>query len=385
MRAVPTVRLSAIYFVYFAWIGAFGPYFSLYLQSIGQTAVEIGVLLSLMQFMRIFAPNLWAGIADRRGRRASLLRIAFAASLAVYCGVFVTQSFWGLFITLALVALFTSAAMPLFETLVFAHLEDDLGRYGAIRMWGSVGFIAAVLAVGAILDTQPVDTLLVLQLPMLAASLLIALGLRDPGAIARQGAERSVWPMLRRPEVAALFSACFLMSVAHGPLYTFYSIYLAGHGYSKSTIGLLWSLGVVAEIGVFLMAPRIFTRWSNREVLMFSFACAVVRFALIGWGVDYLVLLAVAQVLHAASFGSYHAAALGLVNRWFAGGQRSRGQALYLSLSFGAGGMLGGMAAGLAWDSAGPAWTFSAASVCAAAGLLLVAWRARSTSAGDRR
>ncbi len=373
MQRVPTLRLSGIYFAYFAWVGAFGPYFSLYLQSIGQSAVEIGVLLSLMQFMRIFAPNLWAGIADRRGRRAALLRLAFAASLIAYCGVFLTQSFWGLFATLALLALFTSAAMPLFETLVFAHLEDDIGRYGPIRMWGSIGFIVAVLAIGEILDRQPVDVLLPLQLPLLAALPLIALGLRDPGSAAPQGAERSVWPMLKRPEVAALLSACFLMSVAHGPLYTFYSIYLADHGYSKTVIGWMWAIGVVAEIGVFLMAPRIFSRWSNRQVLIFSFGCASIRFAVIGWGIDHFALLAAAQVLHAASFGSYHAAALGQVNRWFAGAQRSRGQALYLSLSFGAGGMLGGLAAGLAWDSAGPAWTFSAAALCAAAGLMLVA------------
>jgi len=170
-----------------------------------------------------------------------------------------------------------------------------------------------------------------------------------------------------------LLAACFFMSVAHGPLYTFYSIYLADHGYSKATVGMLWSLGVVAEIGVFLLAPRIFARWSTGAVLVCSFACAVLRFAAIGWGVESLPVLVAAQLLHAGSFGSYHAAALGQVSRWFPGGRRSRGQALYMSLSFGAGGMVGGLGAGLAWDSIGPAWTFTAASVCAALGLILVA------------
>lgn len=385
MHAVPVIRLSVFYFAYFGWVGAFGPYFSLYLQSIGQTAVEIGVLLSQMHLMRVFAPNLWAGLADRRGKRALLLQVALGAWLVAYCGVFLTQSFWGLFLVLALVAFFTSAAMPLFETMVFAHLEDDLGRYGPIRVWGSVGFIASVLVFGAVLDTQPVDMLLVLLLPLLAASLLISLSLKDPRADARHGAGESVWPALRRPEVALLFAACFLMVVAHGPLYTFFSIYMAEYGYSKSTIGLMWSLGVVAEIGVFLMAPRIFSRWSARAVLIFSFACAVLRFLVIGWCVDSLALLAVAQVLHAASFGSYHAAALGMVNGWFPAGQRSRGQALYLSLSFGAGGMVGGMGAGLAWETIGPAWTFTGASMCALAGLALAAWKPKSTSGPPAR
>jgi PPP family 3-phenylpropionic acid transporter len=384
MHAVPYARLAAFYVAYFGFVGAFGPYFSLYLQSIGQTALEIGVLLSLMQFMRIFAPYLWAGVADRSGRRAFLLRIALLASVASYCGVFVTQSFWGLFVTLALLAFCNSAANPLFETLVFSYLRDDLGRYGVLRVWGSVGFIGAVLSVGAVLDAQPVDTLLVLVLPTLAASFLIAIGLDDSPSDARQGAGKPVWPLLRRPEVAALLAACFLMSVAHGPLYTFYSIYLADHGYTKTTVGVLWSLGVVAEIGVFLLAPTIFARWSPNAVLIFSFACAVARFAAIGWGVGSLPVLIGAQLLHAASFGSYHAAALGQVNRWFPGGQRSRGQALYLSLSFGAGGMVGGLGSGLAWDSIGPAWTFTAASVCAALGLILVAATATMTRGATR-
>lgn len=384
MHAVPYARLAAFYVAYFGFVGAFGPYFSLYLQSIGQTALEIGVLLSLMQFMRIFAPYLWAGVGDRSGRRAFLLRIALLASVASYCGVFVTQSFWGLFVTLALLAFCNSAANPLFETLVFSYLRDDLGRYGVLRVWGSVGFIGAVLSVGAVLDAQPVDTLLVLVLPTLAASFLIAIGLDDSPSDARQGAGEPVWPLLRRPEVAALLAACFLMSVAHGPLYTFYSIYLADHGHSKTTVGVLWSLGVVAEIGVFLLAPTIFARWSPNAVLIFSFACAVARFAAIGWGVGSLPVLIGAQLLHAASFGSYHAAALGQVNRWFPGGQRSRGQALYLSLSFGAGGMVGGLASGLAWDSIGPPWTFTAASVCAALGLILVAATATMTRGATR-
>lgn len=384
MHAVPYARLAAFYVAYFGFVGAFGPYFSLYLQSIGQTALEIGVLLSLMQFMRIFAPYLWAGVGDRSGRRAFLLRIALLASVASYCGVFVTQSFWGLFVTLALLAFCNSAANPLFETLVFSYLRDDLGRYGVLRVWGSVGFIGAVLSVGAVLDAQPIDTLLVLVLPTLAASFLIAIGLDDSPSDARQGAGEPVWPLLRRPEVAALLAACFLMSVAHGPLYTFYSIYLADHGHSKTTVGVLWSLGVVAEIGVFLLAPTIFARWSPNAVLIFSFACAVARFAAIGWGVGSLPVLIGAQLLHAASFGSYHAAALGQVNRWFPGGQRSRGQALYMSLSFGAGGMVGGLASGLAWDSIGPAWTFTAASVCAALGLILVAATATMTRGATR-
>jgi PPP family 3-phenylpropionic acid transporter len=380
MHAVPVFRLGAFYFAYFAFIGGFAPYFSLYLQSLGMSAVEIGMLLSLMQLMRIFAPNVWAGAADRSGARMALLRVALAAGTLAWCGVFFVQSFWGLFAVLSLLAFFNSAAYPLAEALTFAHLRDDLGRYGQLRVWGSVGFIIAVLGVGAILDAQPVHVLTGILLAPLLASLVCAGTLRDSALEPRHGSDLSVWPMLRRPQVAALFAACFLMSVAHGPLYTFYSIHLADAGYEKSVIGVLWSLGVIAEIFVFMLMPRLLGRFSPAWILVASFACAVVRFAAIGWGVQWFAVLVLAQLLHAATFGAYHAAALGLVNKWFRGGQRARGQAMYASLSFGAGGMVGGMASGLAWDPLGPEWTFTAGSVCAALGLIIAAATATSRS-----
>jgi MFS transporter, PPP family, 3-phenylpropionic acid transporter len=373
MHAVPVVRLGAFYFAYFAFVGGFAPYFSLYLQSLGMTAVQIGALLSLMQLMRIFAPNVWAGIADRSGARIVLLRLALAACALAWCGLFFVFSFWGLFAVLCVFAFFSSAAYPLAEALTFAHLRDDLGRYGQLRVWGSIGFIVAVLGVGAILDAQPVQVLTGILLAPLVASLAAGALWREGASETRHGSDQPVLPMLRRPRVAALFAACFLMSVAHGPLYTFYSIYLDQAGYEKSVIGILWALGVLAEIGVFMLMPRLLAWYSPESILVASFACAVVRFAAIGWGVQWPAVLVAAQVLHAATFGAYHAAALGLVNQWFKGGQRVRGQAMYTSLSFGAGGMVGGMASGLAWESFGPAWTFTAGSVCAGLGLILAA------------
>ena len=389
MHAVPVVRLAGFYFAYFGFVGAFAPYFSLYLQSLGMSAIEIGVLLSLMQLMRIFAPSFWAGRADRSGARAGLLRLALAAGTVSCGGILLTQSFAGLFVTLALLGFFTSAALPLFETLIFAHLRDDLGRYGLLRVWGSIGFIVAVLGVGALLDAWPVQVLRTLLLVPLVASFAFVATLPDAHAEPRHGSDQPVWTVLRRPEVALLFCACFMMAVAHGPLYTFFSIHLADAGYDKSVIGMLWALGVVAEIVVFMRMPMLLARYSTGKILVASFAFAVARFALIGWGVNWLPALVVAQVFHAATFGAYHAAALGLVNAWFPGGQRARGQALYASLSFGAGGMVGGMASGLAWETLGAAWTFNAASACAALGLILAAatatMRARGRTIQPRR
>lgn len=372
MSNVTSARLSALYFAYFAYIGAFSPYFALYLQSLGQSAFEIGVLLSLMQFMRIFASNVWAGMADRSGRNALLLKVALLASFAAWCGMFFTEQFWGLFAVLSLCAFFISAAMPLVESVTFAHLGGDIGRYGQVRVWGSVGFIIAVLGVGAVLDQAGTVALPALVSVGLAATAGVSLLITEAAGGSRRTEPASVWRVLARPAAARLFAACFLMCLAHGPFYTFFTIYLSDHGYSKSLTGMLWSLGVLAEIVIFMLMPRLFRRFSAKRILIFSFACASVRFVLIGWLLDSLALVVIAQMMHAATFGSYHASALALVNRLFGEGQRSRGQALYISLSYGAGGMAGSVASGIAWEAIGPSWTFTLASVAALAGLLMV-------------
>jgi len=165
------------------------------------------------------------------------------------------------------------------------------------------------------------------------------------------------------------------MAVAHSPYYTFYSIHLVDHGYSKGLTGWLWALGVICEIAIFLWLPRLYSAFSLRGILVASFALAVARFLLIGWGAGSLALLLLAQVLHAASFGSFHAAAIGVVHKLFRGRHQARGQAIYGSLTFGVGGTLGAFASGYAWEPLGAALTFSAAAACALAGMLLIIWK----------
>ncbi len=377
---LPFWRLSAYYFFYFAFIGAFSPYFSLYLKSLAFSAWHIGVLMSLMQAMRLVAPNLWSWLADRLDAKMAIVRLSGAVSLLGFTAFFFADSFSAVFAAMALLTFFWSASLPLVEALTFAHLGSQAARYGSIRLWGSVGFIAAVIAVGVVLDHLPIASLLWVLLAILAAILVSALVLPDKKAGTWGGEGGCVADIVRRPEVRAVLAACFCMSAAHGALYVFYSIYLVGHGYGKTLIGMLWTLGVVAEIGVFLCMPQLLRRFSPRDILVFSFACAVLRFALIGWGVESLALLLLAQVLHGATFGAYHAAAIALINGWFAGRNQARGQALYGSLSFGGGGLLGGIVSGYTWDWLGGPLTYTLGSAFALVGLALVVFGWRRSS-----
>ena len=379
---VPYRRLSAYYFFYFAFIGAFSPYFTLYLKSLQFSAWDIGVLMSLMQVMRLLAPTLWGWLADRLGAKTPIVRGAALMSIAGFSCFFFTQSFAGFFFGMAVLAFFWSAALPLVEALTFSHLGAQASRYGSIRLWGSVGFVVAVLGLGWLLDRLPLSVTLWVSLGVLGGILTCALALPEKSEERHEADRLPIGDILRRREVKTLFVACFFMAAAHGALYVFYSIYLVSHGYGTTMVGFLWTLGVAAEIVVFLYLSRLLRVFPLRTILLFSFVCAVARFLMIGWGVEWLWVVLAAQLLHAATFGAYHAAAVAAVNRWFAGRHQARGQALYGSISFGAGGMLGGLLSGWAWESLGAELTFTLSSVFAFAGMIIL-WRGwRPTTEG---
>jgi MFS transporter, PPP family, 3-phenylpropionic acid transporter len=227
--------------------------------------------------------------------------------------------------------------------------------------------------VGAWLDRAPLESLLWIDLGVLLALTGSAWTLADPPVETVLAKRRVPWLEMLRPEVVALLLASLLMAAAHGPFYVFYSIHLVGHGYGKALVGMLWSLGVVAEILVFIAMPRLLGRTSAQHLLVASLALAVVRFAMIGWLADSLLAMVVAQVLHGATFGAAHAAAVALLNRSFPAALQARAQALYGSLSVGVGGMLGNLLGGAAWQTLGAGLTFSLGSLMALLGLA-IAW-----------
>ncbi|MEC5216316.1 PPP family 3-phenylpropionic acid transporter [Actimicrobium sp. GrIS 1.19] len=356
------------FFAYYGYIGVFSPYASLFFSGRGMSATEIGILLSLMQVMRIFGPNLWGWVADLSQARVQVLRFTAAAALAAFCGMFFGHSFWYFFAVMASVNLFTGAQAPLSEALMLTEMRGDLTHYGKLRLWGSVGFIAAVTAAGELLDHFGIDHMPLIAAALLALVLFASLRLRDSDHVTTAHAATSMRELLKRREVVAFFVSAFLMIAAHASLYVFYSLYLAQLGYSKTVIGMMWSLGVLAEIGFFYYQAPFFRRFGAPALLTASIAIAVLRFLLIGLGASSVIALVLAQILHAATFGAHHSASVATMQHWFSGRLQARGQALYTSIGYGLGGSFGGLGLTLIWDRLGAPAVF-----CAAAALALLA------------
>jgi MFS transporter, PPP family, 3-phenylpropionic acid transporter len=372
-------RLAAYYFAFFAHAGAYVSYFSLYLASRGLEAREIAVALAMPQLARIVAPSLWGWLADAWGvryagaRRAIVVFSSFAM-LAGFVSLHFSEGPVAIAAALLLMSLLSAGASPLVEAITLSILEGRMGRYGPIRLWGSIGFILAVLGVGAWLDHAGAGILTGILIGIAAATCAAALALpagAPPGA--RRDGER-LGRVIRRPEVLAFFGACVCMNAAHGAMYVFFSIYLTEAGYSTTMIGVFWTIGVVAEILLFLRLPQVMRRFSLRVLLLASFACAVARFLAVGWGAHWLWLLAAAQLLHAATFGVFHSAGLATVHRFFPGALAARGQALYSSIAYGLGGAAGSLIAGWSWVALGASASFALSALFACLGGALVAW-----------
>lgn len=379
--SVPYWRLSSFYLFYFATLGAFIPYWSLYLKANGFHPAEIGQLSALLVGTKIIAPNLWGWFADRSHQGLHIIRWTSFYAAILFAWFLTAANYLEFAVLTVCFSFFWNAPLPLYEAITLAHLHSDSHRYSRIRLWGSVGFILAVLGVGRLLDSQPVQLLPILVTGLLAMNWLGALATPPARMIHAKHGPVKLISIIKQPEVIAFLLVYVLIQVAHAPYYVFYSIYLKDHMYSTTTTGLLWSLGVIAEIVLFLFMKGLLKRYSLRIILLCSIAFAAIRWLLIGAYVDIFWILLVAQLLHAASFGGVHIAAIHFIQRYFARQHQSKGQALYHSLSFGLGGMIGSLLSGHYWETAGAHLIYAAAAIsCGIAYIIALCWVGKEDS-----
>jgi MFS transporter, PPP family, 3-phenylpropionic acid transporter len=372
--ALPYWRLSAYYLAYFAALGALVPFWGLYLTARGFDALAVGQLMATLAVTKILAPLVGGHLVDRSGSRMPLVRLASLATFLAFGTVFFADGFWSLAAAMTFFSFFWNASLPQVEAVTFNHLGTRVARYARIRVWGSIGFILVVGSLGLHLEWAPLSVVPVWVLILFAGVWASSLAIPDSPPVKPAGAAPSLGARLRRPGVLALLAACFLMQVSHGTYYAFYSIHLQAAGYATGVVGALWVLGVAAEVLVFLFMHRLLARFGARRVLLASLALGVVRWLLIGAGVQFIAVLVFAQCLHAATFGTFHASAIHMIHHDFPGPTQGRGQALYNSLSFGAGGAVGSLLGGLLWTVPGPFGAFAMGAVAAALGFWAV-WR----------
>ncbi len=370
---LPYWRLSGFYLCYFALLGSSAPFMALYLHHLGFSSARIGELIAIPMLMRCVAPNLWGWLGDYTGRRLAIVRFGAVCTLLAFSLILLDHSYAWLAMVMALYAFFWHAILPQFEVITLAHLQGQTARYSQIRLWGSIGFILAVVVLGRLLEWFSLDLFPHMLLTVMAGIAISSWWVPNaqPAVSSRPSDEGGFLRQLSRPGVLAFYLSVALMLLSHGPYYTFLTLHLEALVYSRSLIGVLWSVGVVAEVLMFMVMSRVLQRFSVRQVLLASFLLAAVRWLLLGAFAEHLLVLLVAQVMHAATFGSFHAAAIHFVQRSFGPRQQGQGQALYAALS-GVGGAFGALYSGYSWTALGPFWTFAIASLAALAAAIMI-------------
>ncbi len=365
----PYWRLSGFYFFYFASLGAFLPYLGPYLDFLGLTPFQIGVLVAITMATKIIAPNVWGWIADHTGKRMRIVQLGCLFAAISFSILLIEQTFLILIIVLSLFSFFWNAALPQFEATTFNYIRDQVDRYSAIRLWGSVGFVISVVALGYVYEAIPYSTFPYVFSILLISIWLMSLTVPETAAGHLQLDHEPLKTILCKPHVVGLLLTCFFMQASHGPYYAFYNLYMKSFGYSSDTIGWLWGIGVSAEVLLFIFMYKLFKVYSLRNLLIASLLLALIRWILTALFPEFIWVMIFAQLLHAVTFGLYHVTAIRLIHQLFQGRHQGKGQALYSSLSFGAGGAIGSLYSGFAWDFLGRAWIFYGAVFFCLAGL----------------
>ncbi|OTG79741.1 MFS transporter [Acinetobacter sp. ANC 5054] len=367
-------KLGGFYFFYYAIVGTFMPYWSLYLEDQGFNYQEIGWLSSIAIITRFFAPFIWGWIADKSGKRMLLVRIATWMEACIWFLIFIIpNNFQSVALLMLIFSFFQNAILAQFEGVTLFWLADRRAElYGKVRKWGSIGFIIGVFGIGALLEIIPISMLPIMLLCIAFLAFLWSFTIKEPtSAPLSQKKLEPLWPILKRPIVACFFIIEFFLLFSHAPFYSFYSNFLKQAEFSTTQIGFLWSVGVIAEIIMFAYANVFLTRFSWRVLITVCLILTGIRWCVVGIFPTSFLAQFCAQTIHAFSFGLFHMIAMRIIFQNFNASQQGRGQALY-STMWGLGVACGSILAGQYWDQLSGAWIFIIAGFAVLPALLFV-------------
>lgn len=369
--------ISLFYAAYFAGLGIMLPYFPLYLAYIGTDPAQVGLIVGLLASTKVIAPPLAGRILDPvMEKRCYVAEFMFLAALAMVL-ISASERIAILALWVVLFGLAWSAALPLTDSLSVSLAEKWQVDYGRVRVWGSVGFIAATLAGGFIFAAERMRWLPAVML----ALLLLGFGAaRSFPALPRERERGEEGDCAFSPALKRLLAAGCIMQASHGAYYGFYSLYLQNLDYDALTIGMLWALGVMAEIVLMWGWSGALGRAAPGPVVASCLLLAALRW----WGIgasQSLMALALLQLLHAATFAAFHVHAVAWVGRWAPKRSRASAQGWYSAAGFGLGTTLGVMACGWIIEHAGFPAAFFACAFLAAVGSIIALGLPRQRSA----
>lgn len=366
------IILAVTYWLYFGQLGVLVPYLGIFLDGRGFSSAEIGELFAIITLARILGPGLWAGVADKTGNAIGVMRLGCLLTVLTFSSVLYFTSFWGLTLSFGLMMMFWTAVLPQLEVITMNSVSKTNVTYGQIRLWGSVGFICLTVMVGKALDIYSTETPVVVSLGVLALLFVSTLLIHaPPEKVTESHAVGSIWRFVKQKPFAIFIFASACLQISFGAFYGFFALYMRDLGYSGQQTGIFIALGVLAEVGIFIVARRLISRFGVWNLLFASLAFTALRWYFMAAFADYFAVILVTQLIHALSFGLTHAVSVHFIHQFLPKAFQSRGQAVYISIAFGLGGACGNYMAGQQWAQGTNAYeTFITAAIFALLGAL---------------
>jgi PPP family 3-phenylpropionic acid transporter len=328
--------LSLFYFFYFALVGVYVMFMPEALTGFGYSKAEVGIIYSMAPLIRFLLPFIFRHYIPLTVNIYLItLVLTFLGSLLFI--VTVNNFYWHLLAN-AILGAGMGVILPYVETISLQNLNKKI--YGKIRLWGSVGFILIALSLGEI-DTTPIETIYVVCLTAFFTALLGYFVVQyDQHYEAEEEGVEEGFSLMR---YWAFWLSIFLMQMAFGGFYTFFTIYEMDNGFSKEVISYLWTFGVLCEIVMLYFQGPLLQR-NLLTLLKLATLVTALRWLLLYLYPSSLEVTFFTQSLHAISFALYHTAAITYVFSLYS--QKRLAQQFFLGISFGLGGGVGSFVAG---------------------------------------
>lgn len=301
-------RFALLFGAQFLGFGAMLPFLPAILADGGLSASQVGTVLAAGALVRLVAGPLSGRLADRVPDMRRLLAAACVLAAAAAAGFGLLAGFA---LLLAVQMLHSAAAapiMPLSDSQAAGAVRAGGFNYARVRAVGSITFILGSVAAGLAtewLGVRAVAWMLAGALLLTAAAALLL----PPPAPRPAKPQGGLWAPLREPLFRRMLPVAALVQASHAAYYAFSTLHWQAAGLSAGFIGVLWGLGVVAEVLLFLYGGRLVDRLGLRGLALLAAGAGVLRWGLTAITVDPAALVVV-QLLHAATFGAMHLAAM---------------------------------------------------------------------------
>jgi len=318
LNPTPKTWLSQYYFFYFFSYGVYMPFWAIWLKGIGTSTPDIGLLLGLGFAARCLSNLIIPPRISTISRLIPSLRKISALTLVFFFFYFLaSHSFMVLVAVTILFNLMLGPGVPISDTLANYYTKINIIDYGRTRSWGSIAFIVGTVVVGKVIDMIGYISIPYVALIGLVAALLVIL--RQPNILPQDDENEvntankiALLPLLKNKQVLWFIVLTALIQGSHAGYYNFSSLYWADAGYSKSSISILWSIGVLGEIGIFTFGKNLFAKWSINSLMRLSAIGVMVRWSLLAITTDPIIMGWV-QLLHGITFAAMHLAAIAYI------------------------------------------------------------------------